>query len=53
MGHGERVVTGSFLGKAEFTFQAKKKKSCSGLFVSLKDFPFADGPARQLCEVHC
>lgn len=39
--------------KSGVYISSKKKKSCSGLFVSLKDFPFADGAARQLCEVHC
>lgn len=38
MGHGERVVTGSFLGKAEFTFQAKKKNHALVYLFLLKTF---------------
>lgn len=55
-GSWEGVVTGSPLGKAKFTVLEKKKKEKTlraALFVSLREFPFADGAARRLCEVHC
>lgn len=49
-------MTGSPLGKAKFTVLEKKKKEKTlraALFVSLREFPFVDGAARRLCEVHC